>query len=213
MKPHSVKRDPSVKKVMKQCLSELTQGPSKEKVVCPVEQPKVDVPPPPSHFSVNLCFPNKKDVAEINRKYKVLRPPPVTSKDYFEKLGFMSGYDTLMYVSKKKKKDKFPGKSLYALGRSWFKEVITKDDKCVSKDMLNKKCHLSDDDELKGYLKEFVEQAKAAKVLARMSRQKGKAVQKQVPSTTAPRRGRRKFVPKMRSLDDILMAMDANSGS
>ncbi|KAD5508648.1 hypothetical protein E3N88_16351 [Mikania micrantha] len=51
---------------------------------------------------------------------------------------------------------KFPGKSLYALGRSWFKEVVTKKDK-----------RQRSDDEAKGYLKEFVEQAKAAKVLAR----------------------------------------------
>ncbi|KAJ0582031.1 hypothetical protein HanHA300_Chr04g0147771 [Helianthus annuus] len=80
---------------------------------------------------------------------------------------------------------KFPGKSLYALGRSWFKEGVTKEDKC----------HRSDDDELKGYLKEFVEQARAAKVLARMSRY-------------AHRCGKKKFVPKMLSLDDLLMALD-----
>ncbi|KAJ0797395.1 hypothetical protein HanPI659440_Chr04g0173331 [Helianthus annuus] len=199
MKPVPVNRDPSVKEIFKRLLFELNHGPIKEKVVRSVEQPKDDVPPPPPppppHFSINLCFPNEEEKAEIYRKYKVLHPPAATSDDYFEKLGFLSGYESLMYVSGKKKA-KFPGKSLYALGRSWFKEGVTKEDKCVTKDMHKKeKCHRSDDDELKGYLKEFVEQARAAKVLARMSRY-------------AHRCGKKKFVPKMLSLDDLLMALD-----
>ncbi|KAI3741448.1 hypothetical protein L1987_59122 [Smallanthus sonchifolius] len=200
-KSHSAKCNPSVKEVV-------NQRRNKGSVVNSVEQPKNDVPAPsqPPLISTHLCFPNE-DMAEIERKYKVLHPQPVTFRNYFQKLGFLGGYGTLMYVSNKKAK--FSGKSLYALGRSWFKEGVTEKDERVSTDMHKKeKCHRSDDDEAKGYLKEFVEQAKAAKVLARMSRKKGKTVQKHVLSTSAPPCGKKKRVSKMRSLSDIMKALD-----
>ncbi|KAD3069007.1 hypothetical protein E3N88_36887 [Mikania micrantha] len=162
-----------------------------------------------SHF-VKVDPNDKKVMKQRSPVCKVLRPPTVTSKDHFKNLGFLGGCNTLMYVSHKKAK--FPDKSLYALGRSWFKEVVTEKDKCASTEVHKKqKRHRSDDDEAKGYLKEFVEQAKAAKVLARMSRKKGKMVKKQALSTSTPR-GKRKF-PKIRSLNNILRAIDQESGN
>lgn len=217
----SGKGDPSVKGVMERLLIDLNELPDEQRTVALDEQPKDDVAPPP-HFYIDLCF-------RIEEQYKVLGSPSVAGSAHLKKLGFDNGCVTFMCM--RDKKVKYPCKSLYALGRSWFKEGFTEKDQTHDVDCIisfhegdkEKEKRNEDADTLaaKKLLQDFVKQAKTR---ARIAKEKGKKVQKKVPpappkvqkkvrfaSISAPLRGKgirkKKFVPKMRKLSDIMASI------
>ncbi|KVH89354.1 hypothetical protein Ccrd_008658 [Cynara cardunculus var. scolymus] len=211
----SAKGDSSVEREMRQILNHLNDLRN--------QQPKDDVPPPP-HIFIDLSSP-EEDMEVFKEQYKVLGSPSVAASASVrcKNLGFDNGCVTFMCI--RDKKVQFPGKSLYALGRSWFKEGFTEKDKahdvgCIISFPVGSK------------------EKEKAKARARIAEKKGKRVQKKIPfaptpankvqkevclsstpvnkvqkkvhfaPTPPPHRGegirKKRFVPKMRSLRAIM---------
>ncbi|XP_024992588.1 uncharacterized protein LOC112526512 [Cynara cardunculus var. scolymus] len=180
----SAKGDSSVEREMRQILNHLNDLRN--------QQPKDDVPPPP-HIFIDLSSP-EEDMEVFKEQYKVLGSPSVAASASVrcKNLGFDNGCVTFMCI--RDKKVQFPGKSLYALGRSWFKEGFTEKDKahdvgCIisfpvgSKEKEKNNDEDSDTSAAKKLLRDFVMQAKAR---ARIAEKKGKRVQKKIPFAPTP---------------------------